>query len=90
MIIRLLGGLAVTVMTLDCSPRRRSGKGRGAEGSGLSPELTASRISEGNSPNVQAEVGRLVGQMTIEAMRAELGRRGLTLDEKAVWRIAYE
>ena len=90
MILRLLGGLAVTVMTLYCSPRGRSGKGRGAEGSGLYPELTAYRISEGNSPNVQAEVGRLVGQMTIEAARAELGRRGLTLDEKAVRRIAHE
>ena len=67
MILRLLGGLAVTVMTLYCSPRGRSGKGRGAEGSGLYPELAAYRISEGNSPNVQAEVGRLVGQMTIEA-----------------------
>jgi hypothetical protein len=89
-ILRLLGGLAVTVMTLCCSPRGRSGKGRGAEGSGLYPELAAYRISEGNSPNVQAEVGRLVGQMTIEAARAELGRRGLTLDEKAVRRIAHE
>lgn len=90
MIIRLLGGLAITVMALYSSPRRRSGQGRGTEGSGLYPELAAYRISEGNSPNVQSEVGRLVGQMPIEAARAELERRGVRLNEKAVRRIAQE
>ena len=70
--------------------RGRSGKGRGVEGSGLYPELAAYRISEGSSPNVQAEVGRLVGQLPIEQARAELARRGLELDEKAVRRIASE
>ena len=88
MIVRLLGGLAITVMTLYCSPRGRSGKGRGPEGSGLYPELAAYRISEGSSANVQAEVGRLVGLLPIEAARAELTRRGLVLDKKAVRRIA--
>ena len=90
MIVRLLGGLAITVMTLYCSPRGRSGKGRGVEGSGLYPELAAYRISEGCSPNVQAEVGRLVGLLPIAAARVELARRGLVLDEKAVRRIADE
>ena len=91
MIVRLLGGLAITVMTLYCSPRGRSGKnGRGPEGGGLYPELAAYRISEGSSPNVQAEVGRLVGLLPIAAARAELTRRGLVLDEKAVRRIASE
>jgi hypothetical protein len=89
-IVRLLGGLAITVMTVYCSPRGRSGKGRGPEGSGLYPELAAYRISEGSSPNVQAEVGRLVGLLPIAAARAELARRGLVLDEKAVRRIASE
>jgi hypothetical protein len=77
-------------MTLYCAPRGRSGKGRGVEGSGLYPELAAYRISEGSSPNVQAEVGRLVGQLPIEQARTELARRGLELDEKAVRRIASE
>src|SRR5512142_2673880 len=77
-------------MTLYCSPRRRSGKGRGAEGSGLYPELAAYRISEGCSPNVQAEVGRLVGLLPNAAARAELSHRGLELDEKAVRRITSE
>jgi hypothetical protein len=78
------------VMTLYCSPRGRTGQGRGREGTGLYPELAADRISEGSSPNVQAEVGRLVGLMPIEQARAELARRGLELDEKAVRRIADE
>ena len=88
--VRLLGGLAITVMTLYCSPRARTGKRRGTEGSGLYPELAAYRISEGNSPNVQAEVGRLVGLLPIELARAELARKGLDEDEKAVRRIAGE
>jgi hypothetical protein len=90
LIVRLLGGLAITVMTLYCSPRARTKEGRGSEGSGLYPELAAYRISEGCSPNVQAEVGRQVGLFPIEQARAELARRGLKLDEKAIRRIANE
>ena len=86
--VRLLGGLAITVMTLYCSPRGRTGRGRGREGSGLYPELAAYRISEGCSPNAQSEVGRLVGLLPIEQSRAELARQGLELDEKAIRRIA--
>lgn len=79
-------------MTLYCSPRGRTGngKGRGREGSGLYPELAAYRISEGCSPNAQSEVGRLVGLLPIEQSRAELARQGLELDEKAIRRIAGE
>ena len=77
-------------MTLYGSPRGRTGQGRGGEGSGLSPERAASRISEGNSPNLQAEVGRLVGLLPIEPARAELAGRGLKLDEQAVRRTAGE
>jgi hypothetical protein len=77
-------------MTVYCSPRGRTGKGRGREGGGLYPELAAYRISEGSSPNVQAEVGRQVALLPIEQARAELARRGLESDEKAVRRIANE
>jgi hypothetical protein len=90
LVVRLLGGLAITVMTLYCSPRGRTGRWRGIEGSGLYPELAAYRISEGSSPNVQSEVGRLVGLLPIEQARAELARHGLEQDEKAVRRIAGE
>jgi hypothetical protein len=82
--------LAITVMTLYCSPRARTGKGRGREGTGLYPELAAYRISEGSSPNVQAEVARQVALWPIEQARAELARHGLEADEKAVRRIANE
>jgi hypothetical protein len=77
-------------MTLYCSPRGRTGQGRGREGSGLYPELAAYRMSEGCSPNGQSEVGRLVGLLPIEQSRAELARQGLELDEKAIRRIASE
>jgi hypothetical protein len=90
LVVRLLGGLAITVMTLYCSPRTRTGRGRVREGAGLYPELAAYRISEGSSPNVQAEVGRQVALLPIEQARAELARRGLESDEKAVRRIAHE
>jgi hypothetical protein len=89
-VVRLLGGLAITVMTLYCSPRGRTGQGRGHEGTGLYPELAAYRISEGSSPNVQSEVGRRVGLLPIEQARVELARQGLELDEKAIRRIAGE
>jgi hypothetical protein len=82
--------LAITVMTLYCSPRGRTGRGRGREGAGLYPELAAYRISEGSSPNVQAEVARQVALLPIEQARAELARHGLESDEKAVRRIAHE
>jgi hypothetical protein len=90
LVVRLLGGLAITVMTLYCAPRGRNGKGRGPEGTGLYPELATYRISEGSSPNVQDEVGRTVGLLPIEQARVELARHGLELDEKAVRRIASE
>ena len=73
-----------------CRDQWRTGKGRGAEGSGLYPELAAYRISEGCSPNAQSEVGRLVGLLPIEQSRAELARQGLELDEKTIRRIAGE
>ena len=77
-------------MTLYCSPRGRTGKGRGPEGSGLYPELAAYRISEGCSPNVQSEVGRWsVCCPSNRLARSWLGE-GLEKDEKAIRRIAEE
>ena len=54
-----------------CSHARgRTGKGRGPEGSGLYPELAAYRITEGCSPNVQAEV-RSTGRVCYPSNRRE-------------------
>jgi hypothetical protein len=44
--VRLLGGLMLWVTTLYCSPARRTGQGRGREGSGLYPELGGSGAIE--------------------------------------------
>ena len=87
--VRLLGGLAITVMTLYCSPRVRTGKGEAARGVGSTRSWRPTG-SVRTSPNVQAEVGRLVAQLPIEQARRELTGRGLELDEKAVGRIAHE
>jgi hypothetical protein len=88
--VRLLGGLVLTVWTLDAAPRPRCGQGRGVAGTGRDPELAAYRISDGCRPNVQGEVGRLVGLLPIATARTELAGRGRNLDEKAVRRIASE
>ena len=57
--VRLLGGLLIYVMTIYCSPARRTGQRRGREGSGLYPELGVLGIQEGKSPALVREVGRL-------------------------------
>lgn len=87
MTVRLVGGLLLAVRTIYCSPRARTGKGRGKKGSGLYPELAAFRISDGCSPNVQEESARQVALLPVTLARQELARRGLDLDEKAVHRI---
>ncbi len=77
-------------MTLDCSPRGRTGRGRGPEGSGPYPELAAYRIREGCSPTAQSQVGRLVGLLPLAQSRTAWARQGLDLDEKAIRRLAGE
>src|SRR5476651_2205015 len=75
--VRLLGGLLIWVMTLYCSPARRTGKGRGREGSGLYPELGTLGIQEGKSPALVREVGRLAALLpSYEAVQQELAERG--------------
>jgi hypothetical protein len=86
--IRLLGGLLLQITTMYCSPRGRTGNGRGSAGGGLYPELSAFRINEGCTPAMQAEVARLVAQMPLAQAQCELARRGLHLNEKTIWRIA--
>ncbi len=85
--VRLLGGLAITVMTLYCSPRAQR-EGRTTAKPGSTPKLAAYRISEGNA-NVQAEVGRQVALLPIEQARGELAGGGWN-PTKAVRQIAHE
>jgi hypothetical protein len=83
--VRLLGGLMLCVMTLYCSPARRTGKGRGREGSGLYPELGALGIHEGKSPALVRDVGRLTALLpSYESVQHELAERGVKLNIKEV------
>jgi hypothetical protein len=83
--VRLLGGLLIHVMTLYCSPARRTGRKRGREGSGLYPELSVLGIQEGKSPALVREVGRLTALLpSYEAVQHELAERGLKLNIKEV------
>lgn len=83
--LRLLGGLLLWVTTLYCSPRLRTGKGRGREGSGLYPELGVLGFQEGKSPALVREVGRLAALLpSYEAVQQELAERGQQLNIKEV------
>ena len=73
------------VMTLYCSPARRTGKGRGREGSGLYPELGVLGIHEGKSPALVRDVGRLSALLpSYESVQHELAERGVDLNIKEV------
>jgi hypothetical protein len=82
--VRLLGGLLIYVMTLYCSPARRTGQGRGREGSGVYPELAVLGIQEGKSPALVCEVARQTALLPYEMARQELAERGLHLNIKEV------
>ena len=89
--MRLLGGLLVYVTTLYCSPARRTGNGRGKEGSGLYPELGVLGIQEGKSPALVREVGRLSALLpSYEIVREELAERGVSLNIKEVHGIGQQ
>ena len=83
--MRLLGGLLIYVMTIYCSPARRTGRKRGREGSGLYPELGVLGIQEGKSPALVRTVGRLTALLpSYEAVQQELEEGGQKLNIKEV------
>lgn len=83
--MRLLGGLLIFVMTMYCSPARRTGRGRGRKGSGLYPELSVLGIQEGKSPALVRDVGRLTALLpSYETVQQELAERGVNLNIKEV------
>jgi hypothetical protein len=86
--VRLLGGLMIYVTTLYCGPTRRTGRGRGREGSGVYPELAVLGIQEGKSPALVREVARQTALLPSYAIaRQELAEHGVDLDIKEVHRI---
>jgi len=89
--LRLLGGLVIWIRTAYCGPAARTGKRRRGEGSGVYPELAVLGISEGSSPALVSEVGRLSALLpSYEVARGELAARGVPLDIKVVHRIATQ
>ena len=82
--------MLIWVMTLYCSPARRTGKRRGVEGTGLYPELSLLHIQEGHSPALVREVARLAALLpSYEAVQHELAERGIQLNLKEVRGIAH-
>ena len=77
--------------TISCGPRLRTGRGRGREGTGASPELALLGIRKGATPALHRQVGRLTAVLpSIELAREELRHQGPTLDEKAVHRMVRQ
>lgn len=75
----------IWVMTLYCSPTRRTGHGRGPEGSGVYPELAVLGIQEGKSPALVRDIGRLTALLpSYETVQQELAERGMKLNIKEV------
>jgi hypothetical protein len=72
-------------MTIYCSPARRTGRGRGSEGSGLYPELGVLGIQEGKSPALVRQVGRLCALLpSYKTVQHELSERGVKFNIKEV------
>lgn len=89
--LRLLGGLVVFLTTLYCGPKRRTGNGRGREGSGLYTELAVLGVSEGASPGLISRIGRMTALLpSFERARNELAENGVDLDIKEVHRISTQ
>lgn len=89
LLVRLLGGLVLSVSTLYCGPKARTGKGRGREGAGLYPELAVLGFSEGSSPALASRVARMTALLpSFQVARDELERDGTSLNIKEVRRIA--
>lgn len=87
--VRLYGGLLIFVMTLYCSPAKRTGKKRGGEGAGLYPELGVLGIQEGESPALVRDIGRLTALLpSYEAVQQELLERGIKITLKETHRVA--
>ena len=89
--VRLLGGLVVFITTLYCGAKRRTGEGRGSASTGLYPELSVLRFSEGVSPALADRIGRMAALLPSFAVtQKELATEGVDLNVKEVHRIATQ
>ena len=77
------------VATLYCGPKARHGQGRGANGTGVYPELAAFGFCQGASPALVSTVARLSVLMpSFEHAQREMSRRGVSLNLKTVRRLS--
>lgn len=89
--VRLLGGLLVWALSLYCPPRQKRFRQDGESASGAYVELAQFGFGKGVSPALQSRVARQVALCpSFQMARQELLREGVTLDCKAVRRIAYQ
>jgi len=86
--VRLLGGLLVWVTSLYCAPRGAREKERRP---GVHLELVQFGMGKGCSPELESKIARLAALYpSLQFTQQELGREGVTLDVKAVRRIAMQ
>jgi len=91
--VRLLCGLVLFVSTWYCAPRggRRGTSPPHEQQAGLYPELAALGFGKGCSPALQSTVARIVAlSPSIAVAHRELARQGISLDPKAVRRMAEQ
>ena len=92
--VRLLGGLVMWVTSLYCQARGRAddlADDSDERTAGLNLGLAAMSFAKGCSGELESQVARQVALgPSIEFARSQLARDGVTLDEKAVRRIALQ
>ena len=89
--IRLLGGMLFWATALYCAPKKKLLRRDDSPRVGLHVSLAQFGFGKGVSPALESRVARQVALCpSIEVAHRELVRDGITLDIKAVKRIAYQ
>jgi hypothetical protein len=89
--IGLLGGFFMWIDSLYCEPKKSVFRRANPDASGLYIELAQFGFAKGVTPAVESAVARQAAlSMSLETAKVELSRNGLTLDIKAVRRIANQ
>ena len=90
LVVRLLGGLAITVMTLYCAPWGAVARDEASREVGSTRNWRPIGSARGPAPTCKPKWAAWSVSYRSSRRCAELARRGLELDEKAIRRIAGE